>query len=240
LHYTAISGNAAAAEILLKFGVKVCFGRWHLILFRSILQIALVGQGFYLVQQFTCSVHWAANNGHTEVLRLLLKYGAKKDLKTNSGKLPIDLAKTEKERNLLSGKLCQTNKCFPATNIELYDWLHQHELDSCCKAFGDEEVTLEVLLTISDDELKAMGLKLGVRKKILQVISSSSPKETTKELQFITDVEIGDSIGGGAFGSVFKGTLSMEFITFRHLGRNHCEFFRRHFLQTFRSLLSKN
>jgi hypothetical protein len=93
------------------------------------------------------------------------------------------------------------------TNINLYDWLHRNELDSCCKAFGDEEVTLELLSTLSDDDLKGMGLKLGARKKILQILSNS-PKENSNELQYITDVEVGDSIGGGAFGSVFKGTFS--------------------------------
>jgi ankyrin repeat protein len=72
--------------------------------------ILLAGQGPLFGNKFTFSVHWAANNGHAGVLRALLKYGAKKDLKTKKGALPIDLAKSDEVKNLLSGKLEQINE----------------------------------------------------------------------------------------------------------------------------------
>jgi len=127
-------------------------------------------------------------------LKVLLKHGANRRLKTNDGMIAYDLTKSEDLKNMIS-----------ATNIELYDWLQKLDLGNCCKSLGDEEITVELLKKITDDELKDMGLKLGARKKILLNININSD-QIVKEEEYLTNVEIGSSIGGGAFGSVFKGT----------------------------------
>lgn len=47
-------------------------------------------------------LHVAAFLGHSEIVKCLLSLNANKTLKTNSGKLPIDFAKTDELRNLLT------------------------------------------------------------------------------------------------------------------------------------------
>lgn len=59
-----------------------------------------------------------------------------------------------------------------ATNVELFEWLTKYELAQCAPFLGEEEVTLEVLVTLVEEEFKDMGMKLGLRKQLLQAIES--------------------------------------------------------------------
>ena len=47
------------------------------------------------------SLHWAAHQGHLEIAKLLMVYGADLNARTNYGELPIDHARTEEIRQVI-------------------------------------------------------------------------------------------------------------------------------------------
>jgi ankyrin repeat protein len=48
---------------------------------------------------------FAVQNGDIDIIKLLLKYGAKVDLKNKDGKTAYDLSTTDEIKNLLKSKL---------------------------------------------------------------------------------------------------------------------------------------
>jgi hypothetical protein len=50
------------------------------------------------------ALHWAANNGHANVVQLLLSYGANVNAVSDTGKTPLSMAKTGEVRRLLLQK----------------------------------------------------------------------------------------------------------------------------------------
>jgi len=48
--------------------------------------------------------------------------------------------------------------------------LQQHDLDEYSQLFRDEEVDLQSFYMMSEDDLKAMGVKMGPRRKLLSII----------------------------------------------------------------------
>lgn len=120
--------------------------------------MSLDGRGFFChTFIYVDSLHWAANSGHLETLLVLLRHGADRNSTTEADQKPIDLAKKEIIINALK-----------ATNVELFEWLVKHDLATCAGPLGEEEVTLDILPSLVEDELKDMGIKLGLRKKLLQ------------------------------------------------------------------------
>eukprot|EP01119_Soliformovum_irregulare_P003382 TRINITY_DN1385_c0_g1_i1.p2 TRINITY_DN1385_c0_g1~~TRINITY_DN1385_c0_g1_i1.p2 ORF type:complete len:711 (-),score=125.71 TRINITY_DN1385_c0_g1_i1:2148-4085(-) len=138
LHYACLSGQTQIVEVLLRHQAQPDDQDDH---------------GW-------TSLHWAANNNHYEIVRLLLQNGANKTMSNKEGKIPAELAKKSSIKHMLE-----------ATNVELYDWLKSHGLESCSKDLGTEEITLTILPTLSDVDLKDLGIKLGTKKKLMQAIS---------------------------------------------------------------------
>jgi len=149
-------------------------------------------------------LHWASNNGHLEVALVLRKYGANLKIKTqDSMQTPEELAKKPIMKNLL-----QANK------IEMFNWLRELELDNYCQIFATSEVTMDILPSLSEEDLKAMGLQLGARRKVLnavkKMIDAPIPIPKPSNLEgigkvYLSDIKILEKIGSGAWGQVFKG-----------------------------------
>jgi hypothetical protein len=87
---------------------------------------------------FFPALHWAANNGHLDILLVLLKAGADKNSRTNDKKLAVDLTKNETIKIALEAK-----------DLELFEMLHKLGLDSYVKKLTEEDVSHKVLLTLS-------------------------------------------------------------------------------------------
>jgi hypothetical protein len=51
-------------------------------------------------------------------------------------------------------------------------WLAQLGLDRYAGAFADADVDVDILRDLSDDELKALGVTLGDRKRLLRAIAA--------------------------------------------------------------------
>jgi len=60
------------------------------------------------------------------------------------------------------------------------DWLHSLGLDQYARVFADNDIDLEVIASLSEQDLEKLGLSMGHRKKLLKAISelSSSPAPT--------------------------------------------------------------
>jgi hypothetical protein len=94
----------------------------------------------------------------------LLKHGAKRDIKSTEDppQLPKDLAK---DPGILSS--------LEAVDMDLFVWLHTHNLDELCVTLQTEGVTLPLLATLSEEEMKEMDIKLGLRKKLTMAINQT-------------------------------------------------------------------
>jgi class 3 adenylate cyclase/tetratricopeptide (TPR) repeat protein len=58
---------------------------------------------------------------------------------------------------------------------ELADWLREHELEALHSVLEAHEVGLDVLPDLSEDDLKEMGLALGVRRRLMRAINGAAP-----------------------------------------------------------------
>jgi len=106
-------------------------------------------------------LHWASNNGHLDVVLLLLKHGANRKLiTTDSNKTAHDLA-----ANILVKNALESN------STEVFNFLRSMELDNYCKVFTQNELTMEVISSLEESDLKDMQLPIGARKKIIAAIA---------------------------------------------------------------------
>jgi predicted phosphatase len=79
----------------------------------------------------------ASGQGHIQIVEILLKHGASKDIPNNKGKKPIDVAKTSKIKELLNDLITDDNKWrgWTRSDVEKFDILFTDEgaLNySCC------------------------------------------------------------------------------------------------------------
>ena len=55
--------------------------------------------------------------------------------------------------------------------IDVRDWLHKHAFEQFVDLFEENEIDGDVLLELTNDDLKDLGLPLGSRKKLLKAIA---------------------------------------------------------------------
>ena len=101
---------------------------------------------------------------------------------------------------------------------ELLSFLNQLKLSKLAPIFQQEEISMKVLLKLSNEELKDIGIKLGQRKIILEETkklrspstAEFSKKEDTETLDSMFGTKFGEKyrkdtfIGRGAFGEAWK------------------------------------
>ena len=119
------------------------------------------------------SLHWAATCGHINVVIVLLTYKARTDLLTKENKTAADLAKNQDIAIALScmfSFFTLISDEILGKEIDLFCWLYKHQLQSVLKQLEDEDINLKLLMNISEEELKDIGIKLGSRKQLLSAI----------------------------------------------------------------------
>ena len=58
--------------------------------------------------------------------------------------------------------------------MELVEWLRQHGLDRYAAQFEEHEIGVDILSTLTDDDLREIGLPLGARKRFMQALRDAS------------------------------------------------------------------
>ncbi|KAH3756894.1 Tyrosine-protein kinase Src42A [Pelomyxa schiedti] len=98
---------------------------------------------------------------------------------------------------------------------ELAAWLEKHNLSGYLNAFLDEEITLDTLPSLTEADLKELGVKMGARKQLQTAIAQlssaavspnlgSDPSATIKSY-LLKDIKIIRLIAHGGHGAVFEG-----------------------------------
>lgn len=55
---------------------------------------------------------------------------------------------------------------------QISEWLRDHKLDQLLTVFEANDIDMEILFDLTDDELKELGLTLGLRKRLRSAIDS--------------------------------------------------------------------
>jgi hypothetical protein len=61
---------------------------------------------------------------------------------------------------------------------ELESWLERHELSSIAELLNSHDVTLDVLPDLTEQDLRELGLSLGLRRKLERAIRTDPPTIT--------------------------------------------------------------
>lgn len=62
--------------------------------------------------------------------------------------------------------------------IDVRTWLNEHRFEDLVDLFEDNEIDGETLFELNNDDLKELGLSLGLRKKLLKAIAKASAADT--------------------------------------------------------------
>lgn len=60
--------------------------------------------------------------------------------------------------------------------MELVEWLRRHGLDRYAAQFEEHEIGVDILSTLTDDDLREIGLPLGARKRFMQALLDASDR----------------------------------------------------------------
>lgn len=61
--------------------------------------------------------------------------------------------------------------------VQVEDWLRQNELERFAKQFLEHEISVDILATLTEEDLREIGLPLGARKRFLNAIKKTSGNE---------------------------------------------------------------
>ena len=61
---------------------------------------------------------------------------------------------------------------------QLERWLQRHELASIAELLKSHDVTLDVLADLTEQDLRELGLSLGLRRKLERAIRTDPPTST--------------------------------------------------------------
>lgn len=131
---------------------------------------------------------WAVHNCHLNVALKLLQAGASTTIEDKKGKTVFDLAYDSAIKKALN------------ENSDLYDWLRENDLALYAPKLLKDPNTFFVLSKLRNNFLKLQ-----------------QSKSEHSESAFITNIEIGEKLGGGAFGEVYKLLILFLKIKIIHL-----------------------
>lgn len=85
------------------------------------------------------------------------------------------------------------------------EWLRRHNLENTADIFESEEFNLETLLSLTEQDMLDLNLKMGIRKQLMSAIASETGVKDVEEVSYLKDVQKVKIIGKGAFGAVYEG-----------------------------------